>query len=120
MPPLGMAASLHKMEVGARLRLAIASLGRTPADVSRILGVTQQKLGNWMRGDNYPDETFIVSFCDRFNVSMDWIYRGRVSVVMDGPLVDALWAGAKASPPDQADEAPREPETRKRRRVRAS
>ena len=104
--PPAMAATVHKRRVGSRLRIAIEAVGKRQADIVRIFpDVTASKLNNWLRGDDYPSEWFIVRFCDRFNLSMDWIYRGRVSVAMDASLADILWAAEQALPRDQADEA---------------
>lgn len=105
-----MAATWHKRKVGSRLRLMIEAAGQRPVDITRRFpGVTAPKLGNWMRGDDYPSEWFVVQFCDRFNLSMDYLYRGRVSVSMDPTLADALWAAEQASLQDQEAEAAPEP-----------
>lgn len=106
MPRFGMAATWHKRKVGARLRLAIEAVNKRPADIARQFSVSPSKLGNWMRGDDYPSEWFVVQFCDRFNVSMDYLYRGLVSTAMADPLADALWAAERALPPDPEEAAP--------------
>lgn len=80
----------HQVQVGERLRMAIEAKGITQAAVCRALGVGTSKLGNWLRGDNYPDPYFIKQFCDRYGVSADWIYRGVVSG-MPEDVADALW-----------------------------
>jgi hypothetical protein len=104
--PPAMAATVHKRRVGSRLRIAIEAVGKRQADIVRLFpDVTASKLNNWLRGDDYPSEWFVVRFCDRFNLSMDWIYRGRVSVAMDVSLADILWAAEQALAPDPADEA---------------
>lgn len=95
-----MAATEHKIQVGRRLRIAIEAVGKRPAEIARMFdGVTQPKLGNWMRGDDYPAEWFVVNFCDRFNITTDWIYRGRIAVSMDAALADALWIAEQKLPP---------------------
>lgn len=101
-----MPASWHRRKVGARLRVAIEALNQSPADIGRLFNVSQSKLGNWLRGDHYPDEFFVAAFCDRFNISMDYLYRGRMPTEMAGPLADALWAAEAASSPDQAAAEP--------------
>ena len=62
--------------VGHRLRQAVEALGLRPSTVARSVGVSPQKLGNWMRGDHYPDEWFVFRFCNRYGVTADWLYRG--------------------------------------------
>lgn len=86
----------HKIEVGRRLRIAIEALEISQADVARELSVTPSKLGNWLRGENYPDEWFISRFCDRYGITTDWIYRGVVSESASG-RASALWKAARAS-----------------------
>ena len=91
-----MDAATHKMQVGARLRMAIESLGMKQAQIGREFNVSPSKLGNWLRGDDYPAEFFVHEFCDRYSITADWIYRGRVSASMDKALADGLWTASKA------------------------
>ena len=95
-----MDASLHKVQVGDRLRTAIDSLGVSYAEFARSIGVEANKLGNWMRGDNYPPNLAIVAMGERWNVTADWLLRGVVSG-MASPLADALWKSASASPAER-------------------
>ena len=92
-----MDAAQHKAEVGGRLRLAIEGLGLSYASVARAFDISQSKLGNWMRGSDYPSEWFIYQFCNRHPITADWIYLGRVAGVQ-GELGDALFGAASASP----------------------
>lgn len=91
----------HKVEVGRRLRVAIEAIEKSQAFVVKALhdstGVTAPKLGNWLRGDNYPDEWFVKCFCDRFGVTTDWIYRGIVTGVASDRLADELWKAEQES-----------------------
>jgi transcriptional regulator with XRE-family HTH domain len=98
-----MNAAQHRADVGARLRIAIEALGLTQAAVARAFDVSPSKLGNWVRGDSYPNEIFLVRFCDRYNITMDWLFRDVVSG-MAFPLADVLWQKGEAS-----SEASREP-----------
>ena len=104
-----MSADRHKQEVGARLDLAIQALGLTQAAVARKFEVAPSRLGNWIRGDNYPDEWFLKQFCDRYNITTDWIYRGVVSSAMAGPVADALFAASAASSEASPEPARRGP-----------
>jgi transcriptional regulator with XRE-family HTH domain len=88
--------SLHKAQVGRRLRAAIETLGITQTEVAKALGVTPSKLGNWLRGDNYPTAWFVKRFCDRYGITTDWIYRGIVSG-MSSHLADELWKSEQAA-----------------------
>lgn len=94
-----MTETIHRAQVGRRLRAAIDVLGHSQTDVAKTLGVSPSKLGNWIRGDNYPSEWFVKRFCDRYGITTDWLYRGVVSG-MDTNLADALWKSAQTPSPD--------------------
>jgi transcriptional regulator with XRE-family HTH domain len=89
--------TIHRAQVGRRLRAAIDILGLTQTDVAKTLGASPSKLGNWIRGDNYPSEWFVKQFCDRYGITTDWLYRGLV-FGMDANLADALWKFERAPP----------------------
>lgn len=93
--PFCMDATVHKQQVGHRLRMAIEALHLKPAAVAREFEVSQSKLGNWFRGDNYPDEFFIFQFCKHYQISADWIYLGRLSG-MAGSLADDPTYGGRS------------------------
>jgi transcriptional regulator with XRE-family HTH domain len=104
-----MVSTVHKQAVGSRLRMMIEAVNQRPADVARLFGVSASKIGNWMRGDDYPSEWFVCQFCDRFNLSADFLYRGRVAVSMEPSVADALWAAEAAFSPAPAAEIVPEP-----------
>lgn len=95
--------SIHKAAVGQRLRVAIEALGLTQAAVCRELGESTTKLGNWLRGADYPNEWFIARFCDRYGVTADWIYRGVISGAAED-VAAAIWKAARAL--EAADQEP--------------
>lgn len=66
----------HKQQVGRNLRITIAAIGIKPADAAREMGVSPQKLGNWMRGDNYPDPFLITRFCADHSAPLEMVYAG--------------------------------------------
>lgn len=90
-----MSETIHKAQVGQRLREAIEALETTQTAVGEALGVSQSKLGNWLRGDNYPAVWFVKRFCDRYGVTTEWIYRGIVTG-MRADLADRLWLSEQA------------------------
>jgi transcriptional regulator with XRE-family HTH domain len=98
-----MSESPHKAQVGRRLRSAIGALGVTQSEVARTLGTTPSKLGNWLRGDNYPSAWFVTQFCERYGLTTDWIYRGVVAGIA-APLSDTLWKSEHALPQREAAE----------------
>ncbi len=74
--------SLHKLHVAENLATVIAVVaearGKSQASFAKSIGVSPSKLGNWLRGDNYPDPYAMMQVCDLYGVSMDWIYRRRL------------------------------------------
>jgi transcriptional regulator with XRE-family HTH domain len=78
--------------IGQRLRLAIQTTGRTQKFIADQFDVSPSKLGNWLRGDNYPNQEFVTRFCERYGITTDWIYLGVVSG-MPKDLADKLWHG---------------------------
>lgn len=99
-----MSNSTHRRQTGSRLGIAIEALGKTQAEVCRALGVSPSKLGNWLRGDYYPDPYFVAQFCDRYGITADWIYRNQAGAVA-GDVGDALWVAARAFEPDRPEVA---------------
>lgn len=105
-----MGKTLHKAEVGRRLRTAIEALGITQVAAAQIMEVSPSKLGNWVRGDHYPDPWSVALFCNRYGVSADWVYRGLVSG-SSSVVADALWKAEQAVPAVQTAAAAQEDET---------
>jgi hypothetical protein len=73
-----MNSSDHKRQVGRNLSLLCQAIGSTDAEIARSVGVSNSKLGNWKRGDNYIDPYVATQLCDRYGVTMDWIFRGKL------------------------------------------
>lgn len=95
-----MNSSDHKRQVAENLTLVLDVIGLPDAEIARSLGISKSKLGNWKRADNYPDPYIMSLLCDRYGVTMDWIYRRRV-YGMPAELADKLLAsgtGAKGNP----------------------
>ena len=91
----GMDAARHKQLVGARLRQAIKAVDATQSEVARALGISPSKLGNWLRGDNYPDIMALVRLRNRYGITLDWVLAGAVAGLPKG-VADCLPAAAKA------------------------
>jgi transcriptional regulator with XRE-family HTH domain len=110
-----MSETLHKTQVGRRLRDAIKVLGISQTEVGKDLGASPSKIGNWIRGDHYPSEWFVKQFCDRYGITTEWIYRGIVTG-MAKRLADPLWnMELSASAKDPAPEPPQRLTPRKER-----
>lgn len=102
-PPADLAdrVALHRVEVGENLRIAVQAImdatSKSQAEIARQFDASPQKLGNWLRGDDYPNPLWIKRFCHRYGVTTDWIYRGTPVAVMAASLADALEKSASAS-----------------------
>lgn len=110
-----MSNTLHKRQVAENLAAVIEAVGKGPTYVAKEIGVSTSKLGNWTRGDNYPDPYSMVRLCDRFGVSMDWIYRRRLfgldhSLAAGLRAAEAAWA---AEPLEAVGQAPEKGKVRK-------
>jgi len=87
----------HRRDVAARLQLTLEALDLKQAEVAETLGVSLSKLGNWLRGDTYPNEFLMTLFCDRYGVTMDWLYRGQI-YGLPGALADGLARARRGTP----------------------
>lgn len=92
----GMDPARHRQLVGRRLKTAIQALGLTQAAVARDFEASSQKLGNWIRGDHYPDPWFVARFCDRYGITTDYLYRGVVPGIVGQALAGALFSAEEA------------------------
>lgn len=90
-----MDATQHKRLIGWRLRVAIDVLDKSYKEVAEQFGINPSRLGNWMRGDDYPAPLFIDEFCRRYPITADWIYLGR-SAGVSGQVGDDLYAAEQA------------------------
>lgn len=65
-----------RLQIGRRLRLTIDITHDSMAVWAREFEVSHHKLGNWLRGDNFPDPVILVEYCSSNCLTMDWFYRG--------------------------------------------
>lgn len=86
----------HQEQTCSRLEMAIQAIGASQAEICRDFGVSPSRLGNWLAGRHYPSPFFLARFCDRYGITMDWIYRGQLGGVA-ASLAGALWAASEAS-----------------------
>jgi len=64
------------VEVAARLRRTRRALGLSQRDAASIAQVSEARWSNWERGEHLLDVECAMRFGDRFNVTLDWLYRG--------------------------------------------
>jgi transcriptional regulator with XRE-family HTH domain len=95
-PQMPATPALYREFVGDNLRTAIEATGHSQAAVARAIGVSPSRLGNWLRGDNFPNPWEMRRFCDLYGVTMDWLYRRRV-YGLPAELAAHLASAAEAS-----------------------
>ena len=72
------------LEVGARIRALRHEAGISQSGLAKILGVTPGAVGNWEQGSSCPTARQGVNICDKFNVSLDYIFRGKIHELAPG------------------------------------
>lgn len=83
----------HKEFVGRNLRITIAAIGMRQADAAREMGISPSKLGNWLRGDNYPDPFLVTRFAADHAAPLEMIYQGTAAFAP--PSLAAAYAEAR-------------------------
>lgn len=98
----------HQRVVGHRLRKLIDALGISYVEAGKDMDVSKSKLGNWMRGDNYPDPHAIYRFCRARRINsgvFDFIFLGDYSGLPQR-IAEPLEAELLSSPEASAELAP--------------
>jgi transcriptional regulator with XRE-family HTH domain len=105
----------YKHSVGRRLKIAVEAVmakeGITQAEVARKMRISPSRLGNYFRGEHYPNPYHVWLFCQRYGVTADWIYGELIPGLRDD-LRDLILDGGIESP--SARGAPRRLARRKR------
>jgi transcriptional regulator with XRE-family HTH domain len=83
----------YKTGVGRRLRIAAQAVTAKEnislAEVARKMRISPQRLGNYFRGDHYPNAFHVWLFCQRYGVTAEWIYREAIPG-LPGDLADLI------------------------------
>ncbi len=64
-------------EFGKRLKQVRLSLHMTQDEFGELLGYSQKYISEIERGKKAPTLTGVVKICDKFNLSMDYLVRGK-------------------------------------------
>lgn len=105
--------------VARRLKAARMAFDENAAAVARELGVSPQVLNSYENGRNYPDEFFLVQFCNLTGCTTDWIIRGKIEVNMPAAMAARIGHFAPDLIPDLlVGLAKAEEETKVRARAR--
>ena len=63
--------------IGKRLLATRLALGvESQIEFAAMAGISPQALNNYERGRSRPSLEIALALCDRFGLTLDWIYRG--------------------------------------------
>ena len=65
--------------IGLRLRLTREVLGLTQAEFADRCGIARNTFNQYEQGKNKPQLPLAIEMCERFNLTLDWLYRGDPS-----------------------------------------
>lgn len=65
-----------KREAGKRLAIAESALGLKARAICETINCAQNTWSQWKSGKSTPDLFYMVRFCDKYGITLDWIYRG--------------------------------------------
>lgn len=68
--------------VARRLKAARFAYMENGAQFARQIGVTAQVLNAYEKARNYPDQLFILKFCEITGCPADWLICGRLKAAM--------------------------------------
>jgi transcriptional regulator with XRE-family HTH domain len=66
--------------MAVRLQAARRAYHPRSAEVARRLGVHAHTLNSWEKGRNFPNEFFLIRFCDLTGVPVDWLFKGAAGI----------------------------------------
>lgn len=71
--------------IASRIKKLREMNGLSQAQLAKEIGTTQASVARYEKGTVFPQETHLLWYADRFNVSLDWIY-GRTNSMRGGFL----------------------------------
>ncbi len=74
----------NPLDVGTRIRALRHEAGISQSGLAKILGVSAGAIGNWEQGQGCPTIRQGMKICIAFNVSLDFIFRGRIHELAQG------------------------------------
>ncbi len=78
MTDLGLPAT-SKEAIGKRLQLTRRALSLTPGAFASAADIPKNTYSQYESGARTPNLLFAIRLCDRFELTLDWIYRGDPS-----------------------------------------
>lgn len=86
-------------KVGQRLAWVREIAGASQGKVASLLGIGQQAVSGYEKGIRVPDPHVMLVFCARFQVSMEYVYRGGLAGVHPALAGALLAAHPELRPP---------------------
>ncbi|MBF0341947.1 MAG: helix-turn-helix transcriptional regulator [Magnetococcales bacterium] len=71
--------------IGQRLKSAREALGLTQKQVCALLDVRPATWNHWETGRRLPDPMVMAELSDSHQLSLDWVYSGRLVVASSNP-----------------------------------
>ena len=68
----------HRSEIARRLRATRLALGLKPSALCEATGIGTSTYSQWEAALRFPDVVQMIALCDRFALTLDWIYRGQI------------------------------------------
>lgn len=69
--------NFHPEAVGARIELLRVALGLNQTEFAKEANILRVGVANWEAGRQRPGFDAAEKICDRFGVTLDWIFLGR-------------------------------------------
>lgn len=73
--------TLDKSIIGTRLGAAREALGWTQKDFAEAVELSPQAWNNWEKGRQLIPPESALRFCERFGLTMDFIYAGKLDAL---------------------------------------
>lgn len=73
-----------QMEIGTKIKEARLRIEYTQEQVAQELGVSRQTISNWETGKSYPDIVSVIRMSDLYEVSLDYLLKGKKDETMKG------------------------------------
>jgi transcriptional regulator with XRE-family HTH domain len=84
--------------IGERLRLTREALELKPGEFAGGAGIAKSTYSQWESGTRLPDLQFAMRLCDRYGLTLDWIYLGHLAC-LPYALAVKISAAQIAGPP---------------------
>lgn len=91
-----MSDTLHRQQIGQRLRLAREALGFGLREFARMHEIDPSKLSHWERGKHIPDQAYLRILWEEYRIGPNFLFFGAVAGIPH-EVVDYSRAAAKAS-----------------------